>query len=115
MLRFLTSIADGRISKLPRETLIRMRHWGQRASSRFDPSHVLAINITAATTAAVDRLLPVDRLKVAPKNARHHAAKQIRQIANSIEAFGFNVPILVDADLNVIAGHGRLLASKRWD
>ena len=59
--------------------------------------------------------LPVDRLKVAPKNARHHAAKQIWQIANSIEAFGFNVPILVDADLNVIAGHGRLLASKRWD
>jgi DNA modification methylase len=33
--------------------------------------------------------------------------------AGSIEAFGFNVPILVDADLNVIAGHGRLLACKR--
>jgi ParB-like chromosome segregation protein Spo0J len=52
-------------------------------------------------------------LKPDPKNARQHSAKQIRQIADSIEAFGFNVPILVDADLNVIAGHGRLLACKR--
>jgi ParB-like chromosome segregation protein Spo0J len=37
---------------------------------------------------------------------------QIRQIANSIEAFGFNVPVLVDAELNVICGHGRLLACR---
>jgi ParB-like chromosome segregation protein Spo0J len=41
-----------------------------------------------------------------------HSKKQIRQIANSIETFGFNVPVLVDADLNVIAGHGRLLACR---
>jgi DNA modification methylase len=57
--------------------------------------------------------LPIESLKPDPKNARQHCAKQIRQIADSIEAFGFNVPILVDADLNVIAGHGRLLACKR--
>jgi ParB-like nuclease domain/DNA methylase len=56
---------------------------------------------------------PIDRLKPDPKNARLHSAKQVRQIANSIGAFGFNVPILVDHDLNVIAGHGRLLACKR--
>src|SRR6516162_4467334 len=53
---------------------------------------------------------PVDRLKPDPANPRRHSRSQIRQIARSIEAFGFNVPILVDADLNVIAGHGRLLA-----
>jgi DNA modification methylase len=57
--------------------------------------------------------LPIDQLKGDPNNARQHSAKQIGQIAKSIEAFGFNVPILVDADLNVIAGHGRLLACKR--
>ena len=57
--------------------------------------------------------LPVDRLKPDPGNARQHSAKQVRQIANSIEAFGFNVPVLIDADDNVIAGHGRLLAAKR--
>jgi DNA modification methylase len=56
---------------------------------------------------------PIDQLKPDPGNARQHSAKQIRQIARSIEAFGFNVPILVDAERNVIAGHGRLLAAKR--
>src|SRR5437762_12987262 len=52
----------------------------------------------------------ISELKPDPANPRLHSKKQIRQIAKSIEAFGFNVPILVDADLNVIAGHGRLLA-----
>ncbi|HEV3175082.1 MAG TPA: DNA methyltransferase [Stellaceae bacterium] len=52
----------------------------------------------------------IDALKPDPANPRLHNRKQIRQIANSIEAFGFNVPILVDCDGKVIAGHGRLLA-----
>src|SRR5712675_1138691 len=43
----------------------------------------------------------IDLLKPDPANARIHSKKQIRQIANSIEAFGFNVPVLVDAELNV--------------
>ena len=50
--------------------------------------------------------VPLDRLKPDPGNARQHSAKQIRQIAKSIETFGFNVPILVDAHGNVVAGHG---------
>jgi DNA modification methylase len=53
---------------------------------------------------------PVSSLRLNPKNPRTHTEAQIRQIANSITAFGFNVPILVDADLQVVAGHGRLLA-----
>jgi DNA modification methylase len=43
-------------------------------------------------------------------NPRLHSDKQLQQIAASIKAFGFNVPVLVDGDLRVIAGHGRLLA-----
>jgi ParB-like chromosome segregation protein Spo0J len=57
--------------------------------------------------------VPLDRLKPDPASARQHSAKQIRQIASSIESFEFNVPLLIDRDLNVIAGHGRLLACKR--
>ena len=57
--------------------------------------------------------LPLDRLKPDPGNARRHSAKQIRQIARSIETFGFNVPILVDGGDNVVAGHGRLAAARR--
>jgi ParB-like chromosome segregation protein Spo0J len=55
---------------------------------------------------------PVSALKLDPRNPRVHGPKQIRQIARSIEAFGFNVPVLVDTNLNVIAGHGRILAAK---
>ena len=55
---------------------------------------------------------PIALLKPDPVNARVHGKKQIRQIARSIETFGFNVPVLVDADLKVIAGHGRVLAAR---
>ena len=54
----------------------------------------------------------IEELKPDPANPRRHTKKQIVQIANSIKAFGFNVPVLVDADLKVIAGHGRLLACR---
>ena len=57
--------------------------------------------------------LPTDRLKPDPSNARQHSKRQIRQIAKSIEMFGFNVPVLIDAKGNVICGHGRLLAAER--
>jgi DNA modification methylase len=53
----------------------------------------------------------IDALKPDPANPRLHSKKQIRQIAHSIETFGFNGPVLVDRDNNMIAGHGRLLAA----
>jgi len=54
----------------------------------------------------------IEALKLDPANPRLHSKEQIRQIAHSIKAFGFNVPVLVDAELKVIAGHGRLLACR---
>ena len=54
----------------------------------------------------------IEALNPDPANPRLHSKKQIRRIACSIETFGFNVPVLVDAKLKVIAGHGRLLASR---
>ncbi len=56
----------------------------------------------------------IDDLKPDPANPRLHSKKQIRQIANSIEVFGFIVPILIDRDGQVIAGHGRLLACREF-
>ncbi len=55
---------------------------------------------------------PIDQLHLDPANPRQHSRRQVRQIARSIEAFGFNVPVLIDANLKVIAGHGRVMASK---
>ncbi len=57
--------------------------------------------------------LPVGQLKPDPRNARLHSKKQVRQIARSIESFGFNVPVLIDSAFGVIAGHGRLLAAQQ--
>lgn len=66
--------------------------------------------------AAVDplkiELRPVASLKPAKRNARTHSEKQIGQIAASISRFGFNVPLLVDADGVIVAGHGRLEAAR---
>jgi len=59
----------------------------------------------------VDRA--VDTLTLDPKNLRAHSPRQIRQIARSIKAFGFNTPILIDSQLKVIAGEGRLLACRQ--
>ncbi|THD43466.1 MAG: site-specific DNA-methyltransferase [Bradyrhizobium sp.] len=57
--------------------------------------------------------LPLDQLAPDPANARRHSAKQVRLIAASIEAFGFNVPVLIDAEGRIMAGHGRIMAAKR--
>ena len=45
-------------------------------------------------------------------NPRRHVEAQVRAIANSIEAFGFNAPLLIDRQNRIIAGHGRLEAAK---
>ena len=55
----------------------------------------------------------IERLKLDPRNPRAHSEWQIKQIARSIKAFGFNVPILADQDGNLLAGHGRVHAAGR--
>lgn len=57
-------------------------------------------------------MLSVDALRPYPKNARTHSNKQLRQIADSIERFGFTNPVLIDRDNMVLAGHGRAAAAK---
>jgi DNA modification methylase len=56
--------------------------------------------------------LPPERLRPYPNNARTHSKKQVKQIARSIERFGFNNPVLVSDDFEIIAGHGRVAAAK---
>ena len=54
----------------------------------------------------------IDELKADPANPRRHSKKQIRQIGHSLKAFDFIVPVLIDRDDNIIAGHGRVLAGR---
>ena len=56
--------------------------------------------------------IPISQVKPNSRNSRTHSAKQIRQIANSIVAFGFRNPLLVSEDGELIAGHGRYQAAK---
>ena len=54
----------------------------------------------------------VDTLKPYARNARTHSKKQLKQIASSIERFGFVNPVLIGDDDSIIAGHGRVEAAK---
>lgn len=56
--------------------------------------------------------MPVESLKPYARNARTHSRKQIRQIANSIQRFGFTNPVLISDDNEIVAGHGRVEAAK---
>ena len=55
----------------------------------------------------------IEKLKPYKNNARPHSDEQIEKIAKSMKEFGFINPVLVDGDLNVIAGHGRILGAKK--
>ena len=55
----------------------------------------------------------IDELRPYEGNARTHSRRQIRQIADSIDRFGFTNPVLIADDDTIIAGHGRVLAAKQ--
>ena len=58
-------------------------------------------------------MIPIDQLTPYANNARKHTQKDVDQIKASILADGFNDPIGVWGEKNVIVeGHGRALACK---
>jgi hypothetical protein len=46
-------------------------------------------------------------------NPRHHPKEELVDLAASIQAWGFTMPLLIEPDGTVIAGHARLAAAKR--
>src|SRR5215212_8317072 len=56
---------------------------------------------------AVERLIPYAR------NARTHDEAQVAQLASSIREWGWTVPVLVDEQGTIIAGHGRVMAARK--
>ena len=54
----------------------------------------------------------INTLRAYKGNARTHSQKQIKQLAASIKEFGFNNPLLITGEGEIIAGHGRLEAAK---
>src|ERR1700752_1202337 len=70
-----------------------------------------ASNAPAGTARHVE-MISVEGLAPYAGNPRTHSKKQIRQLAKSIERFGFTNPILLDDRGQTIAGHGRVEAAK---
>ena len=58
---------------------------------------------------AVEKLIPYAR------NAKKHDAAQVSKLAGSIREFGFNNPVLIDAENGIIAGHGRVMAAQKLE
>ena len=56
--------------------------------------------------------LPIAALKTYANNAKVHTAEQIDMIKESIIRFGFNDPVAIWKNGEIIEGHGRLIAAK---
>lgn len=56
--------------------------------------------------------LPITQLRPQARNARTHSRKQLKQIAQSIERFGFTNPVLINEEQAILAGHGRVEAAR---
>src|SRR5258707_13609967 len=87
-----------------------MRPWTRRSANPLQ--WAAEATCTERTNCMKIEVMPVGELRPYPNNARTHSKKQIRQIANSIQKFGFCNPILVDDEKQIIAGHGRVEAAK---
>lgn len=71
----------------------------------------LALGIPRSLELKVERV-SIGSLRPNPRNARTHPRKQLKKLAESICKFGFNNPVLVDADRMILAGHGRIEAAR---
>lgn len=58
------------------------------------------------------QLVDINKLIPYVNNARTHNAQQINKLRSSLREFGFINPVIIDRELNVIAGHGRIMAAK---
>lgn len=58
-------------------------------------------------------LLSIDCLHPSDRNPRLHPIGNVEKIKASMRTYGWTVPVLIDGDSNVIAGHGRLLAARQ--
>ena len=91
---------DGEDALASVTSLVRLRSPGRARKSR------------PAAQRAIITYQPLGSIVPDPSNPRKHSPQQIGAIARSIEAFGFNAPILVDRANRIVAGHGRYEAAR---
>ena len=64
-------------------------------------------------TVATQQFVALAKVLPAPDNPRVHPEQQIAKLMDSMLAFGFPQPILVDPTFTILAGHGRLEAARK--
>jgi DNA modification methylase len=77
----------------------------------FAPHHATPDGAGTRLAAAIEQL-PIGSVKAYARNARAHTDQQISKLAGTIKTVGFLVPIIVDAENTIIAGHGRWAAAR---
>lgn len=55
----------------------------------------------------------IEKLSPYSRNARTHSEAQIEQICSSIKEWGWTIPVLIDPEGQIIAGHGRIEAARK--
>ena len=70
------------------------------------------LTVNNVRTTSEFQLVDTDKLIPYVNNARTHSTEQINKLRASLREFGFINPVIIDKDLNVIAGHGRIAAAK---
>jgi ParB-like chromosome segregation protein Spo0J len=68
------------------------------------------ITMTTSNTRPIE-IRPIGWLKPYGKNTKNHPDEQIKRLARTIKRFGWDQPIVVEADGTIIKGHGRRLAA----
>jgi len=58
-------------------------------------------------------LVDIDDLIPYSNNPKDHPSEQVDKIASSIKNYGWDQPIVVDGENEIIKGHGRLQAAKK--
>jgi hypothetical protein len=58
---------------------------------------------------------PIAELLPYARNAKKHSDAQVAQLAASLREWGWTIPLLIDEDGTIIAGHGRVLAAQRLE
>jgi DNA modification methylase len=101
-------IKRSEVANMRTSTRKNLRNMRQSVSERQHISR----NCDGKALSVTVQALPIEEIKLNRRNCRTHSAKQVRQIADSIVAFGFANPLLVNERRELIAGEGRYKAAQ---
>jgi len=86
---------------------LRSRRRDQKLAAREN------LRLPPITRALVIENVPINDLRRYQNNPRIHPKSQVDKLARAIDEFGFLIPVLIDSQNKVLAGHARLEAADK--